>query len=97
VIRNVANTLIQAGMKVTPLPSHRAGVLMSGDQFYLAMPRLPEEVPFPTASKTDPDTGVSLRMYYGSKFGENQRGMIHDVIWGSTLVPEYSMALIFPL
>jgi hypothetical protein len=91
------NTAIVAGMQVSVLPSHRAGMITAGDPMFLAMPRLPEEVPFPTASKTDPDTGVSMRMYYGSKFGENQRGMIHDVIWGSTLVPEYAMGLIFPI
>jgi len=91
------NTMIVAGMQASVLPSHRAGMITAGDPLFLAMPRLPEEVPFPTASRTDPDTGVSMRMYYGSKFGENQRGMIHDVIWGSTLVPEYSMSLIFPL
>ena len=91
------NTQIVAGMQVSVLPSHRAGMITAGDPLFLAMPRLPEEVPFPTSSKTDPDTGVSMRMYYGSKFGENQRGMIHDVIWGSTLVPEYSMGIIFPL
>lgn len=91
------NTAIVAGMTVQVLPSHRAGMITAGNPLFLAMPKLPEEVPFPTANKTDPDTGVSMRMYYGSKFGENQRGMIHDVIWGSTLVPEYSMGLIFPL
>ncbi len=91
------NQQIVAGMEVSVLPSHRAGMITAGDPLFLAMPRLPEEVPFPTASRTDPDTGVSMRMYYGSKFGENQRGMIHDVIWGSTLVPEYSLGLIFPL
>lgn len=91
------NTQIVAGMEVNILPSHRAGALTAGDPLFLAMPKLPEEVPFPTSNATDPDTGVSMRMYYGSKFGENQRGMIHDVIWGSTLVPEYAMSLIFPL
>jgi hypothetical protein len=91
------NTAIVAGMQVSVLPSHRAGMITAGDPLFLAMPKLPEEVPFPTANKTDPDTGVSMRMYYGSKFGENQRGMIHDVIWGSTLVPEYAMGIIFPL
>jgi hypothetical protein len=91
------NQPILPGMQVSVLPSHRAGLITAGDPLFLGMPRLPTEVPFPTSSTTDPDTGVSLRMYYGSKFGENQRGMIHDVIWGSTLVPEYSMALIFPL
>ena len=91
------NTMIVAGMQASVLPTHRAGMITAGNPLFLAMPRLPEEVPFPTASKTDPDTGVSMRMYYGSKFGENQRGMIHDIIWGSTLVPEYAMGLIFPV
>lgn len=91
------NVAIQPGMQVTFLPSHRAGVIISGDPLFLAMPMLPEEVPFPTGNEVDPDTGVSLRMYYGSLFGQNQRGMIHDAIWGKTLVPEYSMSVIFPL
>lgn len=94
--QNINNAIV-AGMQVKVLPSHRAGMLISGDAFFLGMPRLPEEVPFPTASTTDPETGVSMRMYYGSLFGQNVRGMIHDCIWGSTVVPEYSMSLIFPL
>ena len=98
---NPANTQnisfpIVAGMTVTVLPTHRAGMITSGDPLFLAMPQLPEEVPFPTGNSTDPDTGVSIRQYYGSRFGQNQRGMIHDCIWGSTLVPEYAMSLIFP-
>ena len=91
------NTEIAAGMEVTALPSHRAGVVYSGDALYIGMPRLPEEVPFPTANEVDEDTGVSCRMYYGSLFGQNQRGVIHDCIWGKRLVPEYSMSVIFPL
>jgi hypothetical protein len=91
------NVQIQPGMQVLALPSHREGLIMSGDAGFLAMPRLPDEVPFPTSAMTDPDTGVSMRQYYGSLFGQNQRGMIHDVIWGSTLVPEYGLSLVFPL
>lgn len=91
------NYEIAAGMQVTFLPDHRAGVITSGNPLFLGMPMLPEEVPFPTGNETDPDTGVSLRMYYGSLFGQNQRGMIHDAIWGKKLVPEYSMSVIFPL
>jgi hypothetical protein len=90
-------TQIQAGMQVLGLPSHRSGLITAGDPLFLAMPRLPEQVPFPTASATDPETGVSLRLTYGTIFGQNQMGMIHDAIWGSTLVPEYAMALVFPL
>jgi hypothetical protein len=91
------NQPIQAGMQVNVLPSHKAGLVIGGDAFFLAMPQLPEEVPYPTASKSDPDTGLSLRMYYGSLFGQNQRGLINDTIWGATIVPVYSMRIAFPL
>jgi len=79
------------------LPSHRAGMITAGNPLYLAMPQLPEEVPFPTGNSVDPDTGVSLRMYHGSLFGQNQRGSICDCIWGRRAVPEYTMSVIFPL
>lgn len=91
------NNAIQAGMTVTPLPSHRAGCLMSGDQFYLAMPRLPDESPFTTVNMTDMDSGCSIRHYFGSQFGMNNRAYVRDAIWGSTLVSENSMRLIFPM
>lgn len=91
------NVAIQAGQQVKALPSHRAGVIWSGNPFFLAMPALPEEVPFPTANKIDPDSGASIRNYYGSLFGQNQRGYVNDAIWGSILVPEYSFKLVFPL
>lgn len=91
------NVAIVPGMQVKVLPSHRSGLITAGDPLFLAMPQLPNETPFPTGNMVDPETGVSIRQYYGSLFGQNTRGMIHDAIWGSTLVPEYSMALIFPL
>jgi hypothetical protein len=91
------NTAVVAGMQVKVLPSHRAGMITAGDPLFLAMPQLPNETPYPTGNMVDPETGVSIRQYYGSLFGQNTRGMIHDAIWGSTLVAEYSMALIFPL
>lgn len=91
------NNALAAGMQVIGVPSHRCGLIYSGDALFLAMPRLPEEVPFPTSNKADPDSGVSMRMYYGSLFGQNQRGFVHDIIWGKTLVAEYAMRLCFPL
>jgi hypothetical protein len=91
------NVPIVAGMQASVLPSHRCGLIMAGDPLYLAMPRLPEEVPFPTSVVTDPDSGASLRQYYGSQFAQNRRGMVHDAIWGKTLVPEYSMMYALPL
>ena len=91
------NFPVQVGMTVNVLPSHRVGMITAGDPLFLGMPQLPDEVPYPTANSYDPETGVSLRMYYGSRFGQNERGMVHDAIWGSTLVPEYAIAVIFPL
>lgn len=91
------NNAISAGMKVVPLPSHKAGILMSGDQFYLAMPRLPDESPFTTVNMTDADSGASIRHYFGSQFGMNNRAYVRDAIFGSTLVAENSMRLILPL
>jgi len=91
------STPIVAGMQLKALPSHRAGLICGGDSLYLAMPRLPNETPFPTAAEADPETGVSMRMYYGSIFGQNFRGFVNDCIWGSTAVDEYCMELVFPL
>jgi hypothetical protein len=91
------NANIVAGMQAKALPSHKCGLVIGGDALYLAMPRLPDQYPFPTAAEYDPDTGVSMRMTYGSLFGQNQMGMIHDATWGSVLVPEYSMRIAFPM
>ncbi len=88
---------IVAGMQVTVLPSHRAGMITAGNPLFLAMPTLPSQDPFYTASTYDEDTGVSMRMYWGTIFGMNQQGFVNDVIWGKKLVGEYAMSVIFPL
>jgi len=91
------NNPIVAGMQILGLPSHRCGGILGGDAFYLAMPQLPEQSPYPTANEYDDDTGASLRLTYGSLFGQNQTGMIYDETHGSVIVPEYSMRYIIPL
>lgn len=91
------NTAIVAGMQCTVVPSHRAGLIVGGDAFFVAMPKLPEQRPYDTANEVDPETGVSLRLTYGSVFGQNQTGMVYDNTWGSVIVPEYSMRIIVPL
>jgi hypothetical protein len=91
------NNPIQAGMQILGLPSHRCGGILGGDAFYLAMPQLPEQSPYDTANEYDDDTGVSLRLTYGSLFGQNQTGMIYDETHGSVIVPEYSMRYVIPL
>lgn len=87
---------LSAGMTLTVVPSHRAGLIMSGKPLYVAMPRLPDEDPFNTSSHTDPDSGISIRNYWGSQFGKNKRAYVYDGLWGSTLVAENTMRLIFP-
>lgn len=91
------NNTILPGMTVNSLPSHRCGLIMSGNRLFLGMPKLPDESPYATSSITDPDSGCSLRTYQGSLFGQNKRGMITDAIWGSTLVAEQAMKIALPL
>lgn len=91
------NQQIQVGMQVTVLPSHRAGLIMARDTGFLAMPQLPEEVPYPTANAVDPASMASFRSYYGSQLGKNVRGLINDCIYGATLVPEDAMLIAFPV
>lgn len=91
------NNPIAAGMQLLTFPSHRAGGVLGGDAFYIAMPQLPEQSPYDTANEYDPDTSASLRLTYGSLFGQNQTGMIYDEVHGSVIVPEYSMRIMVPL
>lgn len=91
------NHAIQAGMTVTPLPSHQAGWMDAGDAFYLAMPKLPNQSPFETVYYRDQESGAGIRHYWGTQFGQDNRAYVRDIVWGSTLVAEDSMRLIFPL
>lgn len=91
------NYALQAGMQVKSVPSHIAGMVIGGNALFVAMPRLPGTSPFVSSSKTDPDTGVSMRSYYGFIFGQAQQSYVNDIVWGSTLVPEYSMRILIPL
>ncbi len=94
--QNISHALA-AGMQVEFLPSHSAGLIVSGNALFLAMPSLPNQIPFPTANKADPDTGVSLRLTYGSILGQNAQGFINDGIWGSHLDSKYCMRIAFPI
>lgn len=94
--QNVNNPIV-AGMQLLTFPSHRCGGILGGEAFYLAMPQLPEQSPYDTANEYDEDTGCSLRLTYGSLFGQNQTGMIYDETHGSVIVPEYSMRYMIPL
>lgn len=89
------NKEIVAGMQCSVLDSHKCGLLMCDSPLFVAMPQLPDEVPFPTSNVVDPVTGASLRQYFGTDFGQNFRGMVHDCLWGSQLVGSYAMLLVF--
>lgn len=91
------NNPIAAGMQLIALPSHRCGGILGGDAAYLALPQLPEQSPYDTANEYDEDTGASIRLTYGSLFGQNQTGMIYDETHGSVLVPEYTLRYVIPL
>lgn len=91
------NNAIQAGMQVTVLPSHQAGWMDAGDAFYLAMPKLPNQSPFETVYYRDPESGAGIRHYWGTQFGQDNKAYVRDNVWGSTLVSEDSMRLIFPM
>lgn len=94
--QNINNQIV-AGMQCKVLPSHRVGMIQSGDQFYVAIPPLPDCDPFMTSVEQDPETAVSLRMYTGAQFGQDLYGTVHDAIWGKTQVSDNAMAMIFPL
>lgn len=89
------NTNIVAGMKLKFVPSHQCGILVTANAGFLSMPKLPDQEPFPTSVEQDMDSGMSLRMTKGARFGENFQGWILDGTWGSTIVPEDSMRMIF--
>lgn len=91
------NNPIAAGMQLMTVPSHRCGGILGGDAMYIAMPQLPEQSPYDTANEYDEETSASLRLTYGSLFGQNQTGMIYDEVHGSVIVPEYSMRFVIPL
>lgn len=91
------NTNIVAGMKIQMIPTHRCGMLVAGRGLMCAMPQLPSVEPFPSSSKADEKTGVSMRVYWGEVPFQNQRGLVQDLIFGYALPPEYCMRLVIPV
>lgn len=94
--QNMSQALVP-GTEIVVIPSHQTGLIMSADPLYLAMPKMPDMRPYDTGNAVDPETNVSMRMYYGAGFGNNQLGMIYDQIYGGILTPERCLRLVFPL
>ncbi len=91
------STNIVAGMTVQVLPTHKCGLVVSDNAFYVAMPRLPDTTPFPSASAMDENTMVSVRLYYGVIPFQNVYGWTRDVIYGYDAVPQNLMRIAFPI
>lgn len=91
------STSLQPGMQVTFLPSHQAGIIMSGQPLYAAMPRLMNTDPFSSVETTDEETGISMQHYWGTQFGLNQKAYVWNGIWGSCMVPDNCMRVIYPI
>lgn len=88
---------IEAGMKVKVLPSHRCGVIMSGNPLFIAMPKLNMQHPFSSSIVTDDDTGASLRLTYGTLLEKAETGFMWSALFGKVLVPRFSMKIAIPL
>jgi len=84
------------GLTAVALNSHICGLVYTADPLYVAMPRLPEMRPFDSVS-TISDEGASIRLSYGSIFGQGEMGWIFDGVYGYTLVPRYAMRIAFQI
>ena len=94
--QNITSDIVP-GDTISVLPDHICGLITCGDPLFLAMPKLGTKSPYETSSITDPDSGISLRMYAGATFGKSQDGIVHDAIWGKTLVSDYTTMIAFPV
>jgi len=91
---------ITAGMQCWVAASHYAACINAGNSLYLGMPKLGDLEPFYSYSSTDPASGASCRVYYGTILQEGKQpytGMQTDVIYGYTMDEDNSMRVCFPL
>lgn len=96
--QSINRALVGAVDKAKAKDSHVAALLVSGNGFYVAFPKLPPLPPYPTVIVQDPDTAVALRMRYGAvDYAEPNVSSTIDLIYGKELIPEYAMRLIIPL
>lgn len=91
------STDIVVGMTATVEPDFVAGAIYSGAAHQVANPQLGDMDPFTTSWQTDPQTGTSLRIAYGSQLGQGTKRFGIDGIYGSTMNSDLVMTLCFPL
>lgn len=88
---------IVPGMQFTIPTSHFGGSLHTKRAFLTAMPRLPNQDPFPSSSMYDAEEGTSLLLSWGSVLGQAERIIGLQAISAMKLVPDYAMRVCFPL
>ena len=96
-LQNISGPIVLGSTTVKFLPSHKCGLRVAGNMFYLAMPRLTDLSPYQSSIDTDKDTQVSLRMYHAPIIGQNENLLVNDTIWGALLVPRGSQRICLPL
>lgn len=94
-LQNINHPIV-AGMQVKFLGDHTVGLVMQGNPLLVAMADLPSKNPFSSASVRDPDTGVSLRLTYGSAAFTDETGWAYNALFGMSLDGDNALAYIFP-
>lgn len=94
--QNITSPIV-ADLQVKAMPSHRVGMVTTGNPLFVAMPALPETSPFTSSRASDKESGVGMRTYHGYMFGMGASGIVHDCIMGYSLDADYSIAILFPL
>jgi len=100
IAENNINHPIQAGMKILVMPSHRVGVIMSGNPLYLAMPNPGEWIktdPYHQSVVVDEETGISVCMYEGWSVDKGARFTSMPMLYGTTIEPLNAMRILIPL
>jgi len=81
--RNMNRAVIFGDDTVRVAKSHRCGVIYEGSYGKFVCPRLPTKEPYPSASKMEKETQLSIRVYYGATaLGLETKYFVHDTIYG---------------
>lgn len=93
--KNISRALV-ATDPLQIMGSHVIGLVFLDGYLNMAMPKLNSKTPYDSFSQTS-DNGVSMRCYYGSTLDSVATVMVHDILFGVTMVPEGAMRILYPL
>jgi len=99
-LTNLSRALVTGGVgvgdEIRTIGNHRAGLICNSQALFASLPRLPNEGPYMSSfNEADPGTGISVRLTYGAKPFEDFKGFVWSVYFGTSIVPENAMRLIF--